>query len=68
MLGTTSIRFFSSIARLVFMVPLKLRGWKQMEKQPVYYAADDEAADEDEASNKSMEYTYFAFVSKVKAS
>ena len=51
------------------MPSIKWWTWKQKEKRPVATtAADDEAADEDEISNESMEYTYFAFLSKVKAS
>jgi len=50
------------------MPQIKWWTWKQKEKRPVATAAaaDDEA--EDETSNESMEYTYFAFLSKVKAS
>jgi len=50
------------------MPSIKWWTWKQKEKRPVATAAaaDDEA--EDETSNESMEYTYFAFLSKVKAS
>jgi len=47
------------------MPQIKWWTWKQKEKRPT--TADEEAA-EDEASNESMEYTYFAFLSKVKAS
>ena len=48
------------------MPSMKWWTWKQKEKRPVATtAADDE---EDETSNESLEYTYFAFLSKVKAS
>ena len=50
------------------MVPLKWRDMETEESAMTATAADDEAADEDEISNESMEYTYFAFLSKVKAS
>ena len=44
------------------MVPLKWRDMETEESAMTATAADDEAADEDEASNESMEYLLCLFV------